>query len=125
YVRRLWEERRADPSIGELAGEAEVGRAERRDVDRQMYGRHQRPNGAAFAARERQLVDLAVVVEPVAGGDGADDLDRFAGAAHRLVEGDAVPALHHLRSTRADAEETSAAGQRVQRLRGHREHRRR
>ena len=39
---------------------------------------------AALAAGQRQLVDLAVVLEAFAGGDRADDLDRLAGAPHRL-----------------------------------------
>ena len=90
HVGGLGEERVADPPVGELAGEAEVGRAERRDVDRDVRRRHQRADGAAFAAGQRQLVDLAVVVEPFAGGDGSDDLDRLAGAAHRPVEAHTV-----------------------------------
>ena len=114
HVRGLGEERRADPPVGELAGETEVGRAERGDVDRQVRGWHQGADGSAFAAGERQVVDLAVVVEPLAGGDGADDLDGLAGAAHGLVEGDAVPAFHDLRSAGSDAEDAPSARQRVQ-----------
>jgi hypothetical protein len=41
HVRGLGEERGADPSVGEFAGQAEVGGAERRDVDRQMQGWHE------------------------------------------------------------------------------------
>ena len=42
-----------------------------------------------------------------------------------LSNADAVPTLHHLRPAGADAEDEPAAGQRLQRLRGHGEHRRR
>ena len=65
---------------------------------------------AAFAAGDGQLVDLTAVVEPLAHGDGSDDLDRFAGAAHGLVERDAVPAFHDLRSAGSDAEDAPSAG---------------
>ena len=38
HVRGLGEERVADPPVGELAGEAQVRRAERGDVDRECVG---------------------------------------------------------------------------------------
>src|SRR5258708_39949075 len=75
--------------------------------------------------RQGQLVDLAVVLEAFAGADRADDLDRLASAANRSVEADAVPTLHHLRTAGTDAEHEPTARQRLQRKRGHREHRRR
>ena len=61
HVGGLGEEGGADPSVGELAGEAEVRRAERCDVDGQVRGRHQRTDGPSFATGRREVVDLAVV----------------------------------------------------------------
>jgi hypothetical protein len=75
---------------------------------------HQGTDGAAFAVGKRQVVDVAVVVEPLAGSDGADDLDGLASAAYWLVEGDAVPAFHHLWPAGPDAEQAPSARQRVQ-----------
>ena len=71
------------------------------------------------------VVDLAVVLEPLAGGDRPGRSRSSPGCAARAVEADAVPALHHLRAAGADAEHEPAARQRLQRQRRHGEHRRR
>ena len=46
---------------------------------------------------------LALVMQAFAGGDGANDFDRLAGALDRLAEGDTVPALHDLGTAGPDA----------------------
>ena len=118
----LREERVADPSVGELAGEPKVHGSERRDVDGDVGGRHQGADAAPLAVGQGQLVDDAVVLEPLAGGDASDDLDGLAGALDGLVESDAVPTFHHLGTAGADPEHESSTRQRLQRERGHREH---
>ena len=47
---------------------------------------------------QRQPVDLAVVVEPLARADHPQDLDRLTGALNRQVEADTVPAFRDLRA---------------------------
>ena len=105
----LWEERVADPPIGQLAREPKIVRAERGDVDRHVRGRHERTDAAALAVGQRELIDLPVVLEPFPGGDRADDVDRLACALHGLVEADAVPSLHDLRAARSDAQHEPSA----------------
>ena len=76
--------------------------------------------GAAVGG-QRDLVVLPVVLHVLAAPHLAADLDDLAGAAHRRVERNAVEALHHLRSRRADAEAEAAVGHVVQAGRRHRE----
>ena len=103
------EEGVADPSVRQLAGQPEVRRSKRGDVDRNVSGRHERADGASFTALQRQLVDLAVVLEAFSRRDQTDDVDGLAGTTQRFVEADAVPTFHHLRTARADAEHEPAA----------------
>ena len=86
HVRGLGEERVADPPIGEFAGEAQVCRAERSDIDRDMRRWHRRSDRATLAIGERKLIDVALVGEAFTCGDRPDDLDRFTGASHGPVE---------------------------------------
>src|SRR5207302_9443080 len=82
-VRALGEERVADPAVGKLAGEPQVGRSERGDVDRYVGWRHQGPDAAALAGGKGEVVHVAVVLESLASGDPSNDLDRLARSADR------------------------------------------
>ena len=77
------------------------------------------------AALQREVVELAVVLDGLAAGDdAADDVDVLAGAGERAGIGLAVPALDDLRAGRAEAEDEAPAGQVVERDRRHRRGRR-
>ena len=65
-VRGLGDERVAEPAVGSLTGETQVGRPHGRDVDGNVGRRDERLQRAAIAVGERQRVDLARVFEPVA-----------------------------------------------------------
>ena len=62
----------------------------------------------ALSSAQRELED-AVVGERLAAHAAPDEVDDLAGAAERLVVGDAVEALDHLRAGRAEAEDRAAA----------------
>ena len=77
-IGRLGEERVADPPVGKLTREPKIVRAECCDVDRYVRWRHERADAAAFAMGQRELIDLAVVIEALARSDRSDDVDRLA-----------------------------------------------
>ncbi len=89
------------PDVGDFGGQFDVFRADRCDRDRDVSdGRpvHELEGLAeSGAAVVGQRVRLAIVGDLVAAPDLAADVDRVAGASHRLLERDAVPALDHLR----------------------------
>src|SRR6185436_17030173 len=60
-ARVIGHERRAQPAVGDLAGQLEPPRRERREIDRNVCTRlDRRPERFALAAGQRQLVDLAL-----------------------------------------------------------------
>ena len=119
-VRVLGHERGAEPAVRDLARHLEALRRERGQVDRQdRLGRRGGAEGLALAAGQRQLVDLALVLEALALHRAAHDLDRLAHALDRPVEADAVPALDHLRPAHAQAQQEAAVGHGLQAHRGH------
>jgi hypothetical protein len=115
--RLLGNERVAQPAVGELAGQSEIARAHRGDVDRDVR--------APAAARQRQGIDLARMLQPFTARHDADDLDRLARRLHRPREPDAVPALHDPGAGHPDPQAEAATGERLQRQRGRGEQRRR
>ena len=125
HLGMLGDERVAEPPVGELARQFEVARSEGGDVHGYVGRREHRAQRPTRAVGQRQLVDLPVVLDPVATGDGANDVDRLPGRRHGCREPDAVPALHHLRPARADAEQEPSAGEVLHRHRRHRQQRRR
>ena len=72
-------------------------------------GRQQGADGAPLAAWQRKLVDVALVLQPLSGADGPDDLDGLAGAPHGPIERHAVPAFHDLGAAGSDAEQEPSA----------------
>ena len=79
----------------------------------------------ALAARERQVVVAAVVLERcLTAPHVAADLDDLARPAERRGVGDAVEPLDHLWARRAEAEVEPPVAQRVDACGGHREERR-
>jgi len=123
--RVLGREEDPEPAVGDLAGELEVLRTDRREVDRDVLAHRVHGEGQrlAGAVGQRQREELAVVADALTAQGLLDDRDVLAGAGQRLVEPDAVPALGHLRSRDAEAQAEPAAGQRVEGGRGHRGHR--
>ena len=79
----------------------------------------------ALPLGQRDLVARPVVLDALAAPHLAADVDDLAGAAERLVVGDAVEALDHLRARRAEAEDAAAVGQGVDAGGGHGDQRRR
>ena len=118
--RGLRDEGVAEPPVGQLAGEPHVGRADGGDVDRHVHrGRHG-PDGPV--AGPRQLVDLALVIQPVTAADHPDDLDRFPRRPDWFSERDTMPALHDLGSADAEAQHEPPAGKLLRGHRGHGQH---
>ena len=115
----------AEPPVGDLTGQLQALRAEGGDHDRERIDRRCHRSDAPARARKRESIDDAVVLEPVAAGDLAHDLDRVADRPERLVERYAVPRLHDPRTARAQTEHESSAGHLLDRHRLHRQHRRR
>src|SRR5581483_1075998 len=62
-----------------------------------------------------ELEDLALIHEPVAPKDRADDVDGLPRTLQRFAVRDAVPSLDDLRTRRAEAEDRPATRQRVER----------
>ena len=112
------------PAVGVLRGALDVLLAERRDVDRDArplrLGQHlQRlAEAGALALGQRQVEDLAVVLQALAPQRHPDDVDDLAGAAQRLVVGQPVPALDDLRAGGAEPEDRAAAADVVEPGRG-------
>ena len=108
-------EEHRDPAVGDLRGHRNIGRTQRRNIDRdvgtlRMVDQLERlAQTRALVWRERQLVAGAVVLHHLAAPNLAADLDQLTLAADRAVVGHAVPALDHLRARRTDAQnETSS-----------------
>ena len=101
------------PAVGDLAGQLQVLRTDRGQVDRDVLAHrvHGQPQRLAGAVGQRQREVLARRTRTVSPAQRhADDVDVLAGAGQRLVEPDAVPALGHLRAGHAEAEPEPAAG---------------
>ena len=122
----LRSEEHRQPAVGELAGELEVLRADRGDVDRDVVAHRVQHQVQRFAraVRQRQRVGRALVADPLARERQFDDVDVLAGAGHRLGEPDAVPAFGDLGAGKSETEAEPAAGEHVEGRRGHRGHRR-
>ena len=123
-------EEQREPAVGDLGGEGDVLRAlggeEDRDLRAQRVDRRLERLAEPGAARQRQVVELAVVLERfLAGDDPADDVDVLARAGQRARVGLAVPALDDLRTGCAEAEDDPTARQVVEGDRRHRRGRRR
>jgi len=98
-ARVIRHERGAEPAVGDLAGELEPARREGGEIDRNVGARlRRRTQRLALAARQRQLVDLALEGHALAAGGAADDLDDLAQPRERAIEAQPVPALDHLRA---------------------------
>ena len=116
-------EQERQPAVGVLRRALDALRAERghEDRDRGALGLVEQLEGlaeaGALALGERELED-AVVDERLAAQPAAEDVDDLAGAAQRLVVGDAVEALDDLRAGRAEADHGAAAGHVVEAGRG-------
>ena len=119
------------PALGDLGGQLDVLRAQRRDRYRNTFAHRmidelQRLCPTRSAVRgQRELIVLAVVVHPFPAPHLPADLHHLAGAAQRGVELDAVKPLDDLRSGRADPQAEPAVGHEVQTRGGHRQQRRR
>lgn len=107
------------PAVGDLRGHTDVGRAEGCDVNWYLAA-HQLVEElqgfaklAALLARQWH-VDDAMVVDHLTSPDPAAQFDGLAGAAERLVVRQAVPALDDLRAGRAEPEQGTAPGYRVE-----------
>ena len=109
------------PAVGDLAGELEVARPDRGEVDRQPLADrvHGQPQRLARAVRQRQGPVLPLVRERLAAQRLGDDVDVLAGAPERVGEPDPVPALAHLRTRDAQPEAEAATRERVERRGGH------
>lgn len=125
HVGVLGHERVAEPSVGDLAGELEVPRSERRDHHRDRFDRWHHRADPATRTVGWEVAHLAVMVEPVTPRDLADDLDRFAHRRDGLLERHTVPRLHDAWTTRPQPEHEATARQLLYRHRLHREHGRR
>jgi hypothetical protein len=120
HVGVLGHERGAEPAVGDLPGHLEALRRECGQVDRQVrLGRRGRAEGLALPAGQRQLVDLALVLEALSPDGPAHDLHGLPHPLHRPVEANAVPALDHLRPAHPQAEHEASARHGLQAHRGH------
>ena len=90
----------------------------------ELDGRDGQLERLAGAVRQRQLVVLAIEGHRRPRQRCIDDRDVFPGAAQRLVEPHAVPALGDLRAGDTESQPETATGQHIQAGRGHRRHRR-
>ena len=122
-VRRVVERQ---PAVRDLRGLGDVLGSLGAEVDRDLTAQrvHDRLERLAQPDAARPgvgvLVELALVVERLlACQDPTDDLDVLAGARQRLVRRPAVPALDHLRTRDAQAQDEPAVGQVVQGDRRH------
>ena len=121
----LGREQRRDPAVGDLGGERGVLRPDRREVDRDplLHRRDRELQRLARPVGQRQLERLALELEALARERHPHHRDVLARARELAAEALAVPALGDLRAARADAEQHPAAGELVDRRRGHRRHR--
>jgi len=119
-------EDRRDPAVGDLGGQGHVLGPDRRQVDRQIGaavqdGAQRLAQPRRVAAAVRDLVILAAELERLLAPENrAHDRDVLARLAERLAKGLTVPALDYLRAGHAEPEPEPAAGERIQRHRGHR-----
>ena len=114
------------PAVGDLAGQVEVLRAERGQVDRDLGRTGCRASTSDFpgpsGSGRVKCVPPAVTRRRLS---ACRTICTYSpGAAERVGEPHAVPALGHLRPGDAQAQPEPAGGQRVQGGRGHRRHRR-
>ena len=108
---RLRVEEDRQPAVGDLTGQVEILRTERGQVDRdlrpdRLQRQHQR---LARPVRQRQGEMVAAGGHPAAFERLPDDLHVLPGAADRIAESNAVPALGDLRSGHAEPEPEPAA----------------
>src|ERR1700677_3108205 len=114
------------PALGDLGGELDVLRPQRRDRYRNAFAYRVIDERKGFAQTcpairgQWDLIVLAVILHPFPAPHLSTDLHNLAGTAYRRVELDAVKALYHLRSGRADPKAESTVGYRVQARLGHR-----
>ena len=121
----LGREQHRHPAVAELGAHRDVLRAlggeEDRDVLPQRVDRRLERLAEPGAAGQGEGIGGAVGGDrAVAAPDVAHDPDVLAGAGERLRERHAVPALDDLRAGSADAHDHAAAGEVVERHRGHR-----
>ena len=125
-VRALRHHEERDQAVRDLAGQPDARRRDRAGIDRQrVAGMDDALQRLAEPCRVRAAVGERVVHAFVdhrllARDDLADDRDVFAQPLVGLAVRDSVPAFDDLRPRRADAEDESAAGERLQGHRGHR-----
>ena len=112
----------ADPAIRNLAGQPEVARPHRTQVDGHagagLLGEHVQRR--RLGPGRRQPVVLAGVGHRRAGQCAAHDLHVLAGPPQRPLERHAVPAVGDVRIGHSQAQAEAAAGQRVECRRGER-----
>ena len=120
-------EQEGEPPVGVLRGALDVPTAECRHEDRHrgalgpVHQLQRLAEAGALSVGQREVEDRAVVLEAFAAQRRPDDVDDLAGPGQWPVEGDAVPALHHLRTRGAQAEDRPATADVVQTRRGLRE----
>src|SRR3989440_1480854 len=102
-----------DPAIGELTGQAQAPRGERRQVDRHRLAHRPRQELEAHV----ELKDITLEEQAVAPQNLANDRDRLPHADQRLIEGHTVPAWHRLVATGSESEDEPAPGDQVERRR--------
>ena len=116
-------EEERQPAVGHLGGQLDVLVAQRRDPHRDagalgLVEQLQRLAQAAALVRGQRELEDAVVVSALAAQTLPEDVDDLAGAAQRLVVGEPVEALDHLRAGGAEADDRAAAGDVVEAGRG-------
>ena len=112
----------AQPAVGDLAGELEVARADRSQVERDALadGVHRQLQRLARPSGQRQRPVLPRVCQAPTAQRQLHHLDVLPGATQRVVEAHAVPPLGDLRSRDAEPEPETPARQRIQRRGRHR-----
>src|SRR5436190_21591739 len=115
-----------EPAVRDLGCERNVPGADRREVDRHLGAQRPQhelqrlPEPRRPGAVVGDAVVLALMCDDLAPEGRTHDVDVLPSLPERLSPGFAVPALHHLRPRRAEAEDEAAARHQVERCGGHR-----